>query len=81
MRTQSQPAALNTHAAHLDSESEANGIRTSDPRWVDRLVELHVLAEHGDTASAAEAEEWIATDAKARQMWESVEHVRDQLQR
>jgi ferric-dicitrate binding protein FerR (iron transport regulator) len=53
---------------------------TAAPDWVDRLVELHVLAEHGDAASATAAEQWLAGDVQARQVWESVEHLRDQLQ-
>lgn len=38
--------------------------------WIDRLVELRVLAEHGDTASARAAQRWIATDERARHLWE-----------
>jgi hypothetical protein len=49
--------------------------------WIDRLVELHVLAEHGDDVSAAAAEKWIAVDVEARQVWECVEDVCGQLQR
>jgi hypothetical protein len=39
-------------------------------QWIDRLVELRVLAEHGDTASARAAQRWIATDDRARHLWE-----------
>ncbi|HEY2202897.1 MAG TPA: hypothetical protein VGH99_00275 [Pseudonocardia sp.] len=47
--------------------------------WIDRLVELHVLAEHGDTDAASAAREWIAVDVHARTVWDHVEGVRDQL--
>jgi hypothetical protein len=50
-----------------------------DARWTDRLVELHVLAEHGDAASAAAADQWMAADVRAREVWTTVESVRDQL--
>jgi hypothetical protein len=46
---------------------------SNDQGWVDRLVELHVLAEHGDTSAARQAEEWVARDPSARTLWESVE--------
>jgi hypothetical protein len=51
------------------------------PQWIDRLVELYVLAEHGDDASAREAQRWIATDQQARRVWEHVDHVCGQLHR
>jgi hypothetical protein len=50
-----------------------------DPQWIDRLVELHMLAEHGDLVAAATADRWIATDVDARRMWDDVERIRDQL--
>jgi len=40
---------------------------------LDRLVELHVLSENGDPVAAADAASWIADDAEARQVWETVE--------
>jgi hypothetical protein len=40
---------------------------------LDRLVELHVLTEHGDTAAAAEAARLIAGDDAARRVWDTVE--------
>lgn len=48
--------------------------------WIDRLVELHVLAEHGDDASAATAAKWIAEDVHARQVWDHLGQVRDRLE-
>lgn len=49
------------------------------PAWRDQLVELHVLAEHGDPDAAATARLWLATDDDARRVWEDVERIRDQL--
>jgi hypothetical protein len=55
---------------------------TGDARWRDELVELHVLAQHGDTTAAARARQWCAQDPIARQTWEEVEracsHLNDQ---
>jgi hypothetical protein len=51
----------------------------SESGWIDRLVELHVLAEHGDDASARAAQNWLAEDLQARQVWGYIEHVRDQV--
>lgn len=44
-----------------------------DTAWRDRLVELHVLAEHGDTAAAGEAQTWIASDERAHRAWHEIE--------
>lgn len=41
--------------------------------WLDQLVDLHVLAECGDTTASAAAEQWIAADPAARTMWQQVE--------
>jgi hypothetical protein len=51
----------------------------ADPEWMDRLVELHVLAESGDRDAAAEAARWMAADDAARRAWESVERTCDGL--
>jgi len=40
---------------------------------LDRLVELHVLSEHGDATAAAEAARLIASDDEARRVWDTVE--------
>lgn len=45
----------------------------------DRLVELHVLAEHGDPAAAAEAARLLADDDEARRVWDTVEATCDRL--
>lgn len=39
---------------------------------MDRLVELHVLADNGDDAALAEANRWMAEDASARAAWHAV---------
>jgi hypothetical protein len=49
------------------------------PQWIDRLVELHVLADHGDTAAAATAMRWMAEDGDARRVWEDVQRTCDQV--
>ncbi|MCW2719375.1 MAG: hypothetical protein QOG20_5647 [Pseudonocardiales bacterium] len=49
------------------------------PQWIDRLVELHVLADNGDAASAAAAASWIAEDSEARRVWEDVQRTCDQV--
>jgi hypothetical protein len=64
----------------VDPAPETVRTEASDPRWSDRLVELHVLAEHGDVESAVAAEKWMAADVEARHVWDHVEHVRNQLQ-
>jgi hypothetical protein len=40
--------------------------------WMDRLVELHVLAEHGDAGALAEAQLWMGRDDRVRAAWETV---------
>ncbi|HEY4006170.1 MAG TPA: hypothetical protein VGM60_13435 [Pseudonocardia sp.] len=67
------------HAGPSGADPDTASGEPASPGWVDHLVELHVLAEHGDAASAAAAEQWIAKDMNARQLWESVERLRDQL--
>jgi hypothetical protein len=56
--------------------------RPGDPgrlHWIDRLVELHVLADNGDSEAAAVAASWIAEDAEARRVWDDVQRVCDQV--
>lgn len=45
------------------------------PQWHDRLVELHVLAEHGDLDAAASAQRWLATDPAAARIWLEVDRA------
>jgi hypothetical protein len=49
--------------------------------WRDTLVELHVLAEHGDAKAAADAAHWLDRDADARQMWDEVQATCDAVRR
>lgn len=48
-------------------------------RWVEDLVELHVLSEHGDLSATAAAGRWMASDREARRVWNEVERIRDHL--
>jgi hypothetical protein len=48
--------------------------------WLDRLVDLHVLAANGDTAAAEAARRWLARDTQARQVWDQVQHTCDRIQ-
>jgi hypothetical protein len=47
--------------------------------WRDRLVELHVLADHGDHEAAATAAAWLARDEHARQVWAAVQRTCDDI--
>ena len=47
--------------------------------WQDRLVELHVLADHGDPEAATIAESWLATDEQARRRWDTVQRACDRV--
>ena len=47
--------------------------------WLDRLVDLHVLAAHGDSAAAETARRWLARDAQARQVWDQVQRTCDRI--
>lgn len=51
-----------------------------DPRWRDRLVDLHVLAANGDIDAATTAWRWLARDPEARRAWIAVERACDQVQ-
>jgi hypothetical protein len=59
------------------AEPEPGGARHA--QWIDRLVELHVLADNGDSEAAAAAASWIAEDTEARRVWEDVKRVCDQV--
>ena len=50
-------------------------------QWIDRLVELHVLADNGDLGAAAAATSWIAEDTEARLVWEDVQRDCDQIRK
>jgi hypothetical protein len=53
-------------------EPRASG-REDGGMWRDRIVELHVLAEHGDVDAADAARRWLATDGEARRLWQEVD--------
>ncbi|MDT7663422.1 MAG: hypothetical protein QOD04_2978, partial [Pseudonocardiales bacterium] len=48
--------------------NHAQSLSSQSPEWYDELVQLHVLAESGDTVAAATAERWINSDADARKV-------------
>ena len=49
------------------------GGRRDDGGWRNRIVELHVLTEHGDVEAASTAQRWLATDDEARRLWDEVD--------
>jgi hypothetical protein len=64
--------------------SESAVHSTASPRGDDRrdrLVELHVLADHGDREAAATAAAWLAEDDHARRIWVSVQRTCDDIRR
>lgn len=48
-------------------------------RWRDELVDLHVLAENGDSEAAERARRWLERDADARRAWDEVERTCGQV--
>jgi hypothetical protein len=58
---------------HGPRRGEPQGGRVVDPAWRDRIVELHVLVEHGDADAANAARQWLATDGEAQRMWDEIE--------
>jgi hypothetical protein len=52
---------------------------TQPAGWRDQLVELHVLADHGDAEAAAAAAAWLAEDELARQAWDAVQRRCDAI--
>ena len=77
---------ISPHASVNAVSEESEGITPGAPRpdaattpWIDHLVELHVLAEHGDEVSAATAARWIAVDAHAREVWDHLGQVHDRV--
>ena len=57
----------------------AAGPRGDD--WRDRLVELHILADHGDRQAAEVAAAWLAEDEHARRIWVAVQRTCDDIRR
>jgi hypothetical protein len=78
-----QAASTTQTKGHLMNPDNPEGRTTAqlahdeqaDPLWMDRLVELQVLADNGDTAAAAAAASWIAEDGEARRVWEDVQRT------
>lgn len=60
---------------HTPSDSPGQ----SDPVWLDRLVDLHVLTVHGDLEAAATARRWLTRDSHARDVWQQVESTCAQI--
>lgn len=56
-----------------------DGPHADRPAWIDELVDLHVLAEHGDTTAATTAHHWMVADPHARQLWDNVDRTCAQL--
>ncbi len=70
---------LERNAWDIDVLPELVALESARAPWLDRLVELHVLAEHGDTAATETAGRWMSTDPEARRVWEEVQHSCDRL--
>ena len=62
-----------------DLDPERDDPTRQPARWRDQLVELHVLADHGDREAAAVAAAWIAEDELARQAWDTVQRRCDAI--
>ncbi len=66
---------LTSDTRSLPTPTTVEPATVGDPAWRDRLVELHVLAEHGDPHAADIAERWLATDPAAQHAWSEVERT------
>lgn len=79
-RTQTDEDAVVATDALGPATPADEGLPGTQPAgWIDRLVELHILADHGCAASAEQARRWLATDDDARRTWDEVERVRNQI--
>ena len=67
------PSTIDVQSAPPEASAAPHRQPVDGPRTRDRLVELHVLTEHGDAAAAAEAGEWLDDDPDARRVWNQVE--------
>ena len=56
-----------------DAAPELVALEVGRAPWLDRLVDLHVLSEHGDRDAADVAGQWLSTDPDARRVWDEVE--------
>jgi hypothetical protein len=62
-----------------DYTPERENLTRQHALWRDQLVELHVLADHGDRDAAAAAAAWLADDELARQAWDTVQRRCDAI--
>ena len=62
-----------------DHALERENLTRRPALWRDQLVELHVLADHGDWEAAAAAAAWLAEDELARQAWDTVQRRCDAI--
>ena len=63
----------------IDPLPELTALESVRAPWLDKLVDLHVLSEHGDTAATETAGQWLRTDPEARRVWDEVQHSCDRL--
>jgi hypothetical protein len=56
-----------------DAAPELVALEAGRAPWLDRLVDLHVLSEHGDREAADAAGQWMSSDPDARRVWDEVE--------
>jgi hypothetical protein len=62
-----------------DPDPERDNLTRRPAGWRDQLVELHVLAGHGDREAAAVAGAWLAEDELARQAWDTIQRRCDAI--
>jgi hypothetical protein len=70
---------MNRDHPEVGTTTEFAYAEPAHPQWIDRLVELQVLADNGDSTAAAAAASWIAEDPEARRVWEVVQQTCDQV--
>jgi hypothetical protein len=70
---------IHRNAWDLDALPELVALESARAPWLDQLVELHVLSEHGDTTATEAAGRWMSTDSEARRVWDEVQRSCDQV--
>lgn len=63
---------LHRNAWDLDALPEFVALESTRAPWIDWLVDLHVLSEHGDPDAIAAAGRWMS-DPEARRVWNQVQ--------
>jgi len=63
----------------MDVAPELLALESVRAPWLDRLVDLHVLSEHGDLDATEAAGRWMRTDSEARRVWDEVQRSCDSL--